>query len=310
MGRSPEWSPASIVNLLPTAAPTLVLPTYPAIPTTFQIFSDISSNYDQFTSIYTITSVRPNKPYEATQTPNFIPHGGRNIPAAVVGAAGAISTLVILLIMAGICLMFCRRSRKRRLANQRGGQTAEMTQTRSNNNEFAEARAYIRPPSTEPPSTFMTPSTTGSSSNQNLTMPEPPVLLSTTMDQSYYTGIDTSDNLSMVDSRRMSVATAAPGYTASISEPPPPYRPRSVVSRESSMRMSVAPPSYGPRLSIRSSNLNIVRSPFDDPEEDSPVSEIAPSPTIEASQVRDMEEMSDVSELSYQEDPVEARSTV
>jgi len=135
------------------------------------------------------------------------------------------------------------------------------------------------------------------------------MLLSTTIDQSYYTGIDTSDMVSVTDNQRNSANDG--GYAPSITEPPPPYRPRSIppFSRDSSIRIpSGRPPSYGPRLSVRSQR-EAIRSPFDDPEEESPVSETNEIPHLPAG-TRDMEEMSDVSELSYQEEPVVARSSL
>jgi hypothetical protein len=314
VGRKPDYTGATFNDLFPTSISTWNLPTYTALPT-INWASDLEASSSD-TSMFSITSYHPNRaPAEPTETPQYEQHGGRRgLSSAVLGAAGAISTLAILCILAGICLCMCRRSRKRRQAAQRNGPNVEMAQTTSNssNAQYDDTRAYIRPPSTEPPASLNSPSIITPTSTTNLTRPEAPVLLSTTIDQSYYTGIDTSDGLSMDDSRRLSVATAAPGYASStISEPPPPYRPRSVVSRESSMRLSVAPPSYGPRLSVRSTNMNVVTSPFDDPEDDGHVSDSAPSPmTSEAPQIRDMEEMSDVSELSYQQDPVVAHSTV
>jgi hypothetical protein len=314
VGRKPDYTGATFNDLLPTTISSWNLPTYTALPT-INWASDLASSSDS--SLFTFTSTYHNRaPAESTDTPDYTPHGKpRGMSSAVLGAAGAISTLAFLCILAGICLLMCRRSRKRRQAAQGNGPNVEMAQTTSNpsNAQYDDTRAYIRPPSTEPPPSLNSPSIITPTSTTNLTRPEAPVLLSTTIDQSYYTGIDTSDGLSMDDSRRLSVATAAPGYASStISEPPPPYRPRSVVSRESSMRLSVAPPSYGPRLSVRSTNMNVVQSsPFDDPEDDGAVSDVAPSPiTSEAPQIRDMEEMSDVSELSYQQDPVVAHSTV
>lgn len=307
IGRKPDFTTIPLNDFLPTSI--LSLQTNVAITPSAVAYSDITP--PGTTSMKTVTSLRPwQYPQDASSssspTPQFRP---KRLSGAVIGAAGAISTLAMLLILAGICLLFCRRSRKKRLSQQRGdGEMAQLTRTTSNSTNFTEARPYITtqpPPSLTTSSSMLTPSSTGSH-----TMPEAPILLSTTINQSYYTGIDTSDDLSLAESGGPTIP--APAYAGSILEPPPPpYRPRSALTRDSSMRYSVAPPSYGPRLSVRSTNQEAVASPFDDPEDDdSPVSEVAPSPTgREAPQIRDMEEMSDVSELSYQQDPIPSRPT-
>lgn len=234
------------------------------------------------------------------------PHRNHNLSAAVMGAVGAVSTLAILCLIAGCCLFACRKAGKSRNARRQLPPQQQMVNTSARSTVPTDTRAYAPSSTISPPPTLTSPSTVSAHSTQN---EEAPILLSTNIDQSYYTGIDTSDAISLVDDPRQPSHDI--GYAASISEPPPPYRPTSIpsFSRESSCRVSGAPPSYRPRLSII--NLgNDVRSPFDDPEDDSPVSEVGETSNNGPPIVRDMEEMSDVSEISYQQEPVQARSSL
>jgi hypothetical protein len=91
----------------------------------------------------------------------------------------------------------------------------------------------------------------------------------------------------------------------SLVEPPPPYRPRSAVppsftnsSRHSSFRVSVAP------LATSRTHL-IERSPFDDSVDDDVVSDLSGP-----SAGRHDDDMSAVSDLSYQQDPVVNRTSL
>jgi hypothetical protein len=116
------------------------------------------------------------------------------------------------------------------------------------------------------------------------------------MDQSYYTGIDTSDRISVADGPPQA-ATAL--YAASTDEPPPPYRPRSVppVSRGNSLRVTDGLAGYQPGQNMR--------SPFDDPvEEDDGLSDLG------GGECGEIDRLSAVSDLSYQEEPTAVRSGV
>ncbi|RDI83191.1 hypothetical protein Vi05172_g7044 [Venturia inaequalis] len=133
----------------------------------------------------------------------------------------------------------------------------------------------------------------------------PPVILSTTMNDAYYTGIDTSDHVSLTDQRSEASADTFG------EEPPPPYRPRSVppISRETSVRNSMCrntsvrssrhDPMSGSNLMRRSID---VRSPFDDPPEDSDDDTLSQISTIRSLSRRDMDRLSVVSDMSYQEE--------
>jgi len=124
------------------------------------------------------------------------------------------------------------------------------------------------------------------------------------MNNGFYTGIDTSDHISLTD-QRSQVSADTFG-----DEPPPPYRPRSVppVSRESSTRQPIAGLNACPRSSwhdqlsgtglIRRSDE--VRSPFDDPES-SDDDAMSHTSTIRSNRNRERDALSDVSDVSYQE---------
>lgn len=141
----------------------------------------------------------------------------------------------------------------------------------------------------------------------------PPVILSTTMNDAYYTGIDTSDHISLTDQRSEASADTFG------EEPPPPYRPRSVppISRETSVRNSMCrntsvrstrhDPMSGSNLMRRSVD---VRSPFDDPEDSDDDDNISQISTIRSLPVRDTDRLSVVSDMSYQEEPVHSHSGV
>lgn len=133
----------------------------------------------------------------------------------------------------------------------------------------------------------------------------PPVILSTTMNDAYYTGIDTSDHISLNDQRSEASADTFG------EEPPPPYRPRSVppISRETSVRNSMCrntsvrsnrhDPMSGSNLMRRSVD---VRSPFDDPE-DSDDDDLSQISTVWSLPRRDTDRLSVVSDMSFQEEP-------
>jgi len=122
------------------------------------------------------------------------------------------------------------------------------------------------------------------------------------MEQSYYTGIDTSDGISLAEAR------SHVSYADSQDEPPPPYRPASVppISRDNSMRVS-----NGIILGHNLRNpIREIQSPFDDPEEE--VSDLEGEGQSREQQSigskstrqppRDDDVLSVVSDLSYQEE--------
>lgn len=167
-----------------------------------------------------------------------------------------------------------------------------------------------------PGTRVVTPVSTGSGTTSSSAMTSsagpatPPVILSTTMNDAYYTGIDTSDHISLSDQRSEASADTFG------EEPPPPYRPRSVppISRETSVRDSMCrdtsvrssrhDPMSGSNLMRRSVD---VRSPFDDPE-DSDDDNLSQISTIRSLPRRDTDRLSVVSDMSYQEEPTHAHA--
>lgn len=118
-----------------------------------------------------------------------------------------------------------------------------------------------------------------------------PIILSHTnpsTSHAYYTGLDTSDMMSI---------TSAGTRTTHLDEPPPPYRPRSAMaSRNSSVRQP-----HRQSSSASASNKTgyvSARSPFDDPSDDDAISEI--SSNAGTARLREDDEFSAVSEISYQ----------
>ena len=123
----------------------------------------------------------------------------------------------------------------------------------------------------------------------------------------YYTGIDTSDAVSMHDTN----GTGNPFVDQSDphDEPPPPYRPRSIaatISRNTSLRQ--APPAALSETNLMAAHGQIPRSPFADPHDDA-ISEFS-EPTRRRFGRRNEDELSVVSDLSYQQEPVIVRPAV
>ncbi|KAF3041155.1 hypothetical protein E8E12_009149 [Didymella heteroderae] len=230
--------------------------------------------------------------------------GSNKTPTYVAG--GAVPVVVIII---GICIFFCLRKRRRqRQAAAVNGHVEEMKMQPK-----PVERPYIAPitPPSPPPQAALpqySPSTPSSSHPPTASSSQPVILgpIPSGQNGAYLTGMDTSDLVSMRSggvSRQGTVVDRDPFADGrSLEEAPPPYRPSSLppaslasTSRNSSVRMA-APPHMTSRTQL------IERSPFDDPEDDE-VSDIS-GPTLR----RETDAMSDVSELSYQMDPVFGRS--
>lgn len=216
----------------------------------------------------------------------------------------AISTItsVVSLAAIGAIVFFCLRKRKR----QREGSTNSQTKAQEmmmQNEPGPTARPYMAPLPTTAPSY-------AASSNHlmppsNVSAP-PPIILGPISSGTHGTGIDTSDVISMTSSSNFRQGPPNPfSDNDSLTEPPPPYRPRSAAppsltnsSRQSSIRASTAPPTT-------SRTQLIERSPFDDPDDDDAVSELS-GPTVGNGE----DAMSAVSDLSYQTDPIVNRTSI
>ncbi|KAF2997985.1 hypothetical protein E8E13_006753 [Curvularia kusanoi] len=222
-------------------------------------------------------------------------------------AAAGIAPVVVVVVGFVIFFFFLRKRRRQRQAVHEHGHVEEMKK-----HPKPLAMPYIAPitPPSPPPAvlsqhSLSTPSSyhppTASSSQPIILGPIP-----SSNNGAYLTGMDTSDVISMTSaggmSRQGTIVDRDPFADGrSLEEAPPPYRPSSLppvsiasTSRNSSLRLA-APPNLG-------STTQLIENPFGDPEDDE-VSQMS-GPTLG----RTSTAMSDVSELSYQLDPVVSRS--
>jgi hypothetical protein len=252
------------------------------------------------------SELSPPKPTDDDS--GLINHGADNgsNKTPMYAAAGAVPVVVIVI---GFFIFYCLRKRRRqRQAAAVNGHIEEMKMQQK-----PVERPYIAPitPPSPPPQAALpqySPSTPSSSHPPTASSSQPVILgpITSGNNGAYLTGMDTSDLVSMRSggvSRQGTVVDRDPFADGrSLEEAPPPYRPSSLppasiasTSRNSSVRMA-APPHMTLRTQL------IERSPFDDPSDDE-VSDIL-GPTLG----RETDSMSDVSELSYQIDPVVGRS--
>lgn len=196
---------------------------------------------------------------------------------------------LISLAILGVILFFYLRRRRRQKAQ---AQVREKTQTSGN----YPRPHYVVPPVLSPPA-------------GSLVAPQPVILgpIVSGSNGAYYTGIDTSDVVSMHDTN----GTNNPFVDQSDphDEAPPPYRPRSIaatISRNTSLRQT--PPAALSETNLMAAHGQIPRSPFADPHDDA-ISEFS-EPTRRRFGRRNEDELSVVSDLSYQQEPVIVRPTV
>jgi len=205
-----------------------------------------------------------------------------------------LAAVVVPLVLVTIATAFafvCLRRRRRRRRFQAGivGEKEKKTQP---DDSFPSVR-YDVPPQIPPPILSLSP-------------PQPVMLssISPVMNSAYYTGIDTSDAVSMPGARH---STSGSGdYTEHGDEPPPPYRPRSVappISRDSSLRQVEPAALSQARLIEHEAHLRPEgHNPFADPRDEDAVSDIS-GPVDGWHGENNDERMSEVSEMSYQDDP-------
>lgn len=279
-------------------------------PTTL---STAHSKYDSLTSF--VISTTPTRSADSVSSPaptdvNFHDlqnHGADNGPnnTPIYAAAGIVP---VFFIIAGVFAFFHlrKRRRQRQVAHQQG-HLEEMKM-----HPKPVAMPYIAPitPPSPPPAVLpqYSPSTPSSSHPPTASSSQPIILgpIPSGNNGAYLTGMDTSDVVSMTSaggvSRQGTIVDRDPFADGrSLEEAPPPYRPSSLppvsiasTSRNSSLRIA-APRNI-------TSTTQLIEDPFGDPEDDE-VSEIE-GPTLG----RNSDTMSDVSELSYQLDPVAGRS--
>jgi hypothetical protein len=210
-------------------------------------------------------------------------------------AVAAITPIVVLAAIAAIVFL-CMRKRRRRRNEAVATQNAE--QMKKHSRSPMTTQAYMAPLGASPPYTV---------SNNHLLPPPNPALLQPVIlgpipsgaNGAYFTGIDTSDAVSMNSASNLRPPPNPFSDNESLTEPPPPYRPRSVAppsfsnsSRQSSFRATMPPP--------ESSRTHLIEhSPFEDPFDDDAVSDLS-GPTAGQSE----DAMSAVSDLVYQNEPV------
>jgi hypothetical protein len=288
---------------------------YPAAPSSAQ-----AENYPSRTptgySTAAVTAYPSNPPQSQAAKKN-------DGPSVAALAIGIIVPILVCLILATVFIFWLSRYRKKARRTQAAGlaerMSSEMSQVGRSGPKpavaaTADERAYLAPPNGPlPPTAALTSTPTAAGALRQ----EPPVILSTTMNNTYYTGIDTSDHISLSDQRSMA------SHDTFGEEPPPPYRPRSVppISRGTSVRTSmISTPNRNSSVRSRCETLssgsmirrsNEVRSPFDDPEDEEEEDTISEVSTIRGSTSRrETDRLSVVSDLSYQDEPTSSHSHV
>jgi hypothetical protein len=288
------------------------------VPSTTAPYPDMSSTSFYRTSSPASSSTGSTPQFPSSEQPDQGNHHGPPLPAQV--ALGIIIPCVLILL--SICaFVFCIRSRKKKsdapseeTAMAAARKVPEMKSTGVGGGPAMHSAQAAGGPACAS-GAVMSPLTSPSSTSSAATA-TPPVILSTTMNDAYYTGIDTSDHISLTDQRSEASADTFG------EEPPPPYRPRSVppISRETSVRNSICrnssvrssrhDPMSGSNLMGSHVRRSVdVRSPFDDPE-DSDDDNLSQISTIRSLHRRDTDRLSVVSDTSYQEEPTNTHSTV
>jgi hypothetical protein len=220
--------------------------------------------------------------------------------------AGATITSFVVLAAIGGFVYFYMRKRKRQ---QAATIAAQLKIQELKMHPSSTAQSYMAPPPAV--SLQYGASHHHRSSLANPVTPHPIILgpIPSGSNGAYFTGIDTSDVISMTSATHL----RPPNQFAdndSLTEPPPPYRPRSTAppsltntSRHSSFRVTAVPPTT-------SQTHLIERSPFEDSFDDDDHDDDAISDLSGPTAGHGEDAMSAVSDLSYQQDPVVNRSSL
>lgn len=211
-------------------------------------------------------------------------------------AVAAVVPIVVLLTI-GCIVFFCLRKRKRQ------SQEAAATQTKVE--EMKLENGHGKEPCIATPCSLPQYSASPIGAPPAMPICPQPIILSGS-NGAYLTGMDTSDMVSMTSSSN--VRTDPFADNNSLSEAPPPYRPRSVVpssiapsSRQNSVRVTSPRPTC-------SQTYFMERSPFEDPIDDEDDDDDAISELDEPVQRGTMEAMSVVSDVSCQDEPIVRRA--
>lgn len=242
------------------------------------------------TATTTVTDSTINTPLADTMspipkkddTPNPAPPPG-GPPRGAYTAAGVVVSVVGMMVLVGLLIFICKRSKRKaaRAKNRRDTMDEQMIGTTSSES-IVSIRPYSRPEPLDLPSLGYHSSSSSSITHHSpsspshpsiLSVPSPiaqpaPVILSDTVNHSYLTGIDTSDHISISDQSNPQTVSSV---QEDLDEPPPPYRPRSMlpISRHSSIHMANGMlPNYRPGQMIIPVTEESSINPFEDPEED------------------------------------------
>lgn len=205
---------------------------------------------------------------------------------------------IALLAIIGAIVFFCLRKRRKSRQVLPRGQDQEMRE------RSPSTQPYIAPTPLPSAAPLPQPLSPVNLSPTTSTVPEPVILGPITgSNNNYFTGIDTSDVMSVQSNERTGLGNPFADDHGLDDEPPPPYYPSSVpsLSRGSSMRIDAPPRSVSSQTELISARPTPVRSPFEDPGDDA-VSEIS----IHGAR-RDGDTLSTVLDLSYQHDPIVRR---
>jgi hypothetical protein len=282
----PDWTPSDSMHHRVHQDPSTVTNTVTATSISVHVIGTPTPPMFEMgdPSATPVISPTPYAQNNATGTPTHGP------PKYVLTAAGAIVSVIGILIMVLLFIFLCRRSkrRKNRMRDNRDSiEEQQMVGTMSSSDTLNSVRAYRPEPLAIPSLGYHSSSSTFTSQSprsphhppnpqhpqapqhpqipqqqQIQVTPPPPVLLSTTVNHSYLTGIDTSDNISV--HQQPTTITHD-----DMDEPPPPYRPRSLAppSRQNSGQIANGMlPNYQPgqmRIPVTESSSS---NPFDDPD--------------------------------------------
>lgn len=261
------------------------------------------------TIVATVTAIIPVVPIIPSQSASAtVPFEGGSVSdtqetgpsnhGPLYATAAAVPIVVVAII--GFVVFCCIR--KRRKQRQIGSTQRRVQEMKS---QQPAVRAYMN----QATPLSRAPSYTAPTHNMRGPMSPPPVILGPITAGSsgnYMTGIDTSDVMSTRNERTGLGDPFADGNSLH-EEPPPPYKPRSLASRNSSLRIPRSSLSVSSQFSshLQGQRSQPLQNPFEDPREDDVVSDLT-GPTLH----RNSDNVSMVSDLSYQQDAPTGRRAV
>lgn len=278
----PKWPPLQLTTLSKSTKSNTAMHEYSGSPTPNPLS----------TGDYTSSS-----PTGANGYPHKQPGSKDHPPTSV-----KVMVPIVLAAIIGALIFFCMRKRKKQKQIAAAQAAAQEMKARN-----PTVHPYVSSSLPTPrPLSRSTPSTNPSPTSP--TIPQPVILGPISGSNSnYFTGIDTSDVVSVRSSERTGLGNPFADSNSLNEEPPPPYYPRSIapLSRDTSLRVSQPPPPAWSQTELITTAGQPVRSPFDDPTDDDAVSVVS-EPTAR----QDRDDLSAVSDLSYQQDPVVERPSV